>query len=76
MGDFSSPVCCGESMVKLISLPQPAIFIVTNTQMFKNTLNGEEKAYKFPGNKQQQVRYKTAVKKSLLREKPVIGKGF
>ncbi len=76
MGDYTSPVCCGESMSKLISLPQPAIFPITNTQMFKNTLNNDEKAYSFPGKPHDQARYKAAVKKSLTREKEVIGRGF
>ncbi len=76
MGDFTSPMCCGGDMVKLISLPQPAIFSVTNTQMFKNTLNDDEKAYKFPGRPEQQVRYKDALKKSLTREREIIGRGF
>ncbi len=77
MGDFSSPQCgCGGSMIKLISLPQPAIFPVTNRNMFVNCLNDDEKSYKFPGKPHQQVRYKEALKKSLTREKEIIGRGF
>ncbi len=77
MGDFIAPKCgCGESMIKLISLPQPAIFALTNKNMFINSLNGDDKAYKFPGNGKHDKRYKAAVAKSLSREKPVIGKGF
>ena len=78
MGDFTSPVCCGESMVKLMSLPQPAILPVTNTQMLKNSLNNDEKAYKFPGKPEQQARYKAKIKQSLSNpeKNKYIGKGF
>jgi len=67
---------CGEGMVKLISLPQPAIFVITNTNMLVNALNNDDKAYKFPGNGKHDKRYKAAIKRSLTRDKTVIGKGF
>lgn len=76
MGDFTSPECCGEGMTKLISLPQPAIFPVTNRNMLVNSLNDDDKAYRFPGNGKHDKRYKSAIKSSLTMEKPVIGRGF
>lgn len=64
-------------MAKLVSLPQPAIFIATNRDMLVNGINDQEgKAYRFPGRKDQQEQYKTMVAKSLTRDKPIIGKGF
>ncbi len=76
MGDFSSPECCGEGMVKIISLPQPAIFPVTNRGMLVNSLNDQEKAYTFPGEEKHGKRYKAAIKKSLTREKELSFSGF
>ena len=76
MGDFTSPQCCGESMTKLVSLPQPAIFVVTNRSQLVNTINGDEKARKLPGTGKHDNRYKEVIKKSLSREKEVIGAGF
>ncbi len=76
MGDFSSPKCCGRGMMKIMSLPQPAIITITNRHMLVNSLNNDEKAYEFPGKGKHDKRYKAAIKKSLTREKEVIGRGF
>jgi len=68
---------CGERMTKLISLPMPAIFVITNRSMLVNTLNDDEKAYTLPGEKKHGKRYKEVIGNSLFnQEKPVIGKGF
>jgi hypothetical protein len=76
MGDFSSPECCGEGMTKIMSLPQPAIFVLTNRNMLVNSLNGDEKAYEFPGEEKHGKRYKAAIKKSLTMEKETSFSGF
>lgn len=67
---------CGEVMTRLISLPHPAIFVVTNKAKLVNTLNDDEKAYRLPGNQKHGKRYKEVIGRSLTLERPVIGRGF
>ncbi len=66
---------CGERLMKLVSLPMPAIFIVTNRDNLVKSLN-DEGGYKLPGGKKHSKRYKSIIGDSLTREKPTIGRGF
>ncbi len=71
MGDNTPQRCsCGESMTKLVSLPQLAIIAIDNRGMLVNTLNEDEKAYEFPGNGKYDKRYKSVVARSLTKERP------
>jgi putative FmdB family regulatory protein len=68
---------CGGVMRKLISLPRPAIFIVTNRNRLVNTLNNDEKAYGMVGKPRDRERYKQVIGNSLFnQEKKTIGIGF
>jgi putative FmdB family regulatory protein len=66
---------CGEGMERIISLPQPAIFIVTNRDNVVKMLNNEG-GYSLPGNNKHGERYKSVIGGSLKEDKPVIGRGF
>lgn len=66
---------CGEGMNRLISLPQPAIFIVTNRDNIIKSLN-DEGGYQMPGGERHSKRYKSVIGESLKEDKPVIGIGF
>jgi putative FmdB family regulatory protein len=67
---------CGELMIRKVSLPQPAIFVVTNRERLVGTLNDEEGGYQFSGAGKHGKRYKSVIGKSLENPKPVIGRGF
>lgn len=69
---------CGGVMEKLISLPGPAIFIITNRGKLVDTLNDDMSSNgllrKFG---RHEKRYKKVIGNSLFnQEKVVIGKGF
>lgn len=58
---------CGGMMTKLVSLPQPAIFVVTNRDRLVNTLNDDDKAFNLPGAKKHGERYKQVLGNSLFK---------
>lgn len=75
--DTSQRCECGGVMRKLISLPRPAVIIVTNRGRLVNTLNNDEKGYKMTGKPRDRERYKKVIGNSLFnREKLTIGIGF
>jgi len=80
VGDRNKPqfCSCGEPMIRLMSVPQPAIFIVDNRNRLINTLNNDgEKTYALPGKAKHGQRYKQVIGNSLFnQEKKVIGRGF
>jgi len=80
VGERNTPqyCSCGEAMTRLMSVPQPAIFIVNNRERLVNTMNdGNEKAFTLPGKAKHGERYKQVLNKSLFKtEKPIIGRGF
>jgi len=80
VGDRNNPqLCsCGGSMVRLMSVPQPAIIFTDSRNMLVNTLNDEDKkTYSLPGKAKHGERYKQVIGNSLFnQEKEVIGRGF
>ena len=74
--DISQICICGEIMTRMVSLPQPAIMVITNTEKMTKTLNDQEGGYKLPGGNGHRERYRSVIADSLTRDRLVIGKGF
>lgn len=58
---------CGEIMTRVVSLPHPAVFIVTNRNRLMNTINNDDGGYKMPGANKHRKRYEEVIGRSLIR---------
>lgn len=67
---------CGIVMKQLVSIPAPAIMVVTNREKAMKGLNKEEGGYIFPGGENHRKRYEQVMWEGLEQRPPVIGVGF